>query len=94
MSQTINSNAAGIGLAGPESSGPASAGAAATSPTLDLISLLGDLSDAISVVTVIYRSLVALQISAVEDEETALRYALTLLRSAYRALDIASCRSS
>lgn len=60
----------------------------------DLITLVGDLSDAMSVVTVIHRSLAASEIAAVGDEEVALRYALTLLRSTYSALDMISCRSS
>lgn len=68
--------------------------AAATSTEPDLITLLGDLSDAISVVTVVHRSLTALEIAAVGDEEVALRYALTLLRSTYSALDLVSCQSS
>jgi hypothetical protein len=69
-------------------------GAAATSSESDLFILLGDLSDAISVVTVVHRSLAALEIAAVGDEEAALRYALTLLRSTYSALDRVSCLSS
>jgi hypothetical protein len=73
--------------------GPASR-AAATSSEADLFTLLGDLSDAISVVTVVHRSLAALEIAAVGDEETALRYALTLLRTTYSALDMFSCHSS
>ena len=65
-----------------------------TSSESDLFTLLGDLSDAISVVTVVHRSLAALEIPAVGDEETALRYALTLLRTTYSALDMFSCSSS
>jgi len=61
---------------------------------VDMPMLLGDLSDAIAVVTVVHRSLEALEIRAVGDDEVALRYALTLLRAAYNALDIASLRSS
>ena len=60
----------------------------------DMPMLLGNLSDAIAVVTVVHRSLQALEICAVGDEEVALRYALTLLRAAYNALDIASFHSS
>jgi len=67
--------------------------AAATSSESDLFNLLGDLADAISVATVVHRSLAALEIAAVGDEEAALRYALTLLRSTYSALDRLSCRS-
>lgn len=65
-----------------------------TSEPADMPTLLGDLSDAIAVVAVVHRSLEALEIRAVGDEEVALRYALTLLRAAYNALDIASLRSS
>lgn len=94
MSQTINSKvAAGGGLAEADLPGSASM-RVESSPVLDLCTLVGDLADAISVVTVVYRSLTALEIPAVADEETALRYALSLLRSAYSALDIASCRAS
>ena len=67
---------------------------AATSSESDLCSLLGELSDAISVVTVVQRSLAALEIAAVDDEETALRYALTLLRTTYSTLDGIIFRSS
>jgi hypothetical protein len=66
----------------------------AASSESDPFTLLGDLSDAISVVTVVHRSLAALEIAAVGDEETALRYALTLLRSTYSALDRVFCRLS
>ena len=94
MSQTINSKvAAEVGPAEPGLSGLASTGLE-SSPVLDLYTLVGDLADAISVVSVVYRSLAALEIPAAADEEIALRYALTLLRSAYSALDIASCRAS
>jgi hypothetical protein len=61
---------------------------------VDIVSLLGNLSDAIAVVTVVHRSLEALEIRAVGDEEVALRYALTLLRAAYSALDMASLHLS
>lgn len=94
MSQTINSKvAAGVGLAQPDPPGSASTGFE-SSPVLDLCALVGDLADAISVVTVVYRSLASLEIPEAADEEVALRYALSLLRSAYSALDIASCRAS
>ena len=56
--------------------------------------LLGDLSDAIAVVTVAHRSLEAKEIGEVGDEEVALRYAISLLRRAYTALDLASPHSS
>jgi hypothetical protein len=94
VSHTIPSEAtAGFESAGSVAVGPA-ARAAATSSDCDLFTLLGDLSDAISVVTVVHRSLAALEIAAVGDEETALRYALTLLRTTYSALDMFSSRSS
>ena len=67
---------------------------AATSSESDLCILLGELSDAISVVTVVQRSLAALEIAAVGDEETTLRYALTLLRTTYSTLDRVIFRSS
>lgn len=66
--------------------------APATSSVPDIFTLLGDLSDAIAVVTVVHHSLAAREINAVGDEEVVLRYALTLLRAAYSALDLASCR--
>ena len=58
----------------------------------DLLDLLGALSDAISVVTVIHRSLEAKEIAEAGDEEVALRHGLALLRAAYSALDMASLR--
>ena len=64
------------------------------SEDVDILTLLGNLSDAIAVVTVVHRSLEALEVSAVGDEEVALRYALTLLRAAYSALDMASLHLS
>lgn len=70
--------------------------AAEGSPTAgnrpDLLELLGDLSDAISVITVVHRSLEAKEIAEVGDEEVALRHGLALLRAAYSALDKASLR--
>ena len=94
MSQTINSEvAAGAGLGERDLPGSASMRLEG-SPVLDLCALVGELADAISVVAVVYRSLAALEIPAAADEETALRYALSLLRTAYSALDIASCRAS
>ena len=60
----------------------------------DIGTLLGNLSDAIAVVTVVHRSLEAREVRAVGDEEVALRYALTLLRAAYTALDMASLHLS
>jgi hypothetical protein len=64
------------------------------SEDVDVLALLGNLSDAIAVVTVVHRSLEALEVRAVGDEEVALRYALTLLRAAYSALDMASLHLS
>lgn len=94
MSHVITSDAAGrVGQADSVDFGSASR-AAATPAEGDVFTLLGDLSDAISVVTVVHRSLAALEIAAVGDEEVALRYALSLLRSTYNALDRISCRSS
>lgn len=65
-----------------------------TSEDMDILTLLGNLSDAIAVVTVVHRSLEALEVRAIGDEEVALRYALTLLRAAYSALDMASLHLS
>ena len=61
---------------------------------VDIVSLLGDLSDAISVITVVHQSLDAKEIAEVGDEEVALRYGLALLRAVYSALDLASLRLS
>ncbi len=58
----------------------------------EFLELLGDLSDAISVITVVHRSLEAKEIAEVGDEEVALRHGLALLRAAYSALDMASLR--
>ena len=94
MSQTINSKVAPeVELAAGDQPGAASKGPE-SSPVLDLCTLVVALADAISVVTVVYRSLAALEIPAAADEEAALRYALGLLHSACRALDTASCRAS
>lgn len=60
----------------------------------DLLTLLGDLSDAIAVVTVAHHSLEAKEIAEAGDEEVALRYAISLLRTAYSALDMASLHST
>lgn len=68
----------------------ATAGSAADCP--DFLQLLGDLSDAISVITVVHHSLEAKEIAEVGDEEVALRHGLALLRAAYSALDMASLR--
>lgn len=56
---------------------------------MSLFVLLGDLSDAISLVTVVHRSLATRDSSGVGDDEVALRYALNLLRAAYTGLDLA-----
>jgi hypothetical protein len=58
------------------------------------MTLLGDLSDAIAVITVARRSLESKEIAEVGDEEVVLRYAISLLRRAYTALDVASLNSS
>jgi len=58
----------------------------------DFLELLGDLSDAISVITVVHHSLEAKEIAEVGDEEVALRLGLALLRAAYSALDMAALR--
>ena len=55
--------------------------------------LLGDLSDAISLVTVVHRSLAGHEASGVGDDEVALRHALSQLRAAYTGLDLACCPS-
>ena len=58
----------------------------------DVVTLLGELSDAIAIVTVARRSLEAREIANVGDETVALRYAVSLLRAAYSGLDLASGR--
>ena len=58
----------------------------------DVVTLLGELSDAIAIVTVAQRSLEAREIANVGDETVALRYAVSLLRAAYSGLDLASGR--
>ena len=67
-------------------------GSPAVADRPDLLELLGDLSDAISLITVVHRSLEAKEIAEVGDEEVALRHGLALLRAAYSALDMASLR--
>lgn len=54
-----------------------------------LFLLLGELSDAISLVTVVHRSLASRDAAGVGDDEVALRYALNLLRAAHTGLDLA-----
>jgi hypothetical protein len=54
------------------------------------VTLLGELSDAIAIVTVALRSLEAREIANTGEESVALRYALSLLRAAYSGLDLAS----
>lgn len=87
-----------LGSAGAESASGSPADATAGPPSksedVDIDTLLGNLSDAIAVVAVVHRSLEALEVRAVGDEEVALRYALTLLRAAYSALDMASLHFS
>ena len=58
---------------------------------LDVFRLLGELSDAISLVTVVHRSLAGRDASGIGDDEVALRHALGLLRAAYTGLDSACC---
>ena len=58
-----------------------------TAASADLTALLGELSDAISVVTVVDRSLAAQELAGAGDEEVTLRYALSLLRTVYDRLD-------
>lgn len=70
----------------------ATEGSRAAADRPELLELLGDLSDAISVITVIHRSLEAKEIAEAGDEEVALRYGLALLLAAYSALDLASLR--
>ena len=67
-------------------------GPARAAGTPDVVTLLGTLSDAIAIVTVARRSLEARKSAHVgdEDEVVALRYALSLLRTAYSGLDLAS----
>jgi hypothetical protein len=59
----------------------------------DVVTLLGELSDAIAIVTVAQRSLETRECAQVGDETVALRYALSLLRAAYSGLDLASERA-
>ena len=65
-------------------------GPALTAGKPDVVTLLGELSDAIAIVTVAQRSLEAREIANVADETVALRYGLSLLRAAYSGLDLAS----
>ena len=67
-------------------------GSPAAADCPDFLDLLGALSDAISVITVVHRSLEAKEIAEAGDEEVALRHGLVLLRAAYSALDMASLR--
>lgn len=76
----------------PEPTSQVTVGPPAASEPPDLFTILGDLSDAISLVTVVHRSMEAQENAAVGDEEVALRYALTFLHAAYSALDMASSR--
>ncbi len=70
----------------------AAEGSPAAADRPDLLELLGDLSDAISIITVVHHSLEAKEIAKAGDEEVALRHGLALLRAAYSALDVASLR--
>lgn len=83
--------------ASPKSSGPrptaeSTEGSPAAADRPDFLELLGNLSDAISVITVVHHSLEAKEIAEAGDEEVALRHGLALLRAAYSALDMASLR--
>ncbi len=71
-----------------------SAAAGAGGPR-DVVTLLGELSDAIAIaiVTVAQRSLETREHAQVGDETVALRYALSLLRAAYSGLDLVSERA-
>ena len=57
------------------------------------MTLLGELSDAISLVTVVHRSLAAQEGAGAGDEEVALRHELGLLTAAYSGLDMVPSRS-
>ncbi len=59
----------------------------------DVVALLGELSDAIALVTVVHRSLAAHETAGTGDEEVALRHALRLLRATYSGLDRTTLRS-
>lgn len=92
MSHTVTADAV-VGNDSADSADVGSGGAPTASKP-DLLTLLGDLSDAIAVVTVAHSSLEAKEIAETGDEEVALRYAISLLRSAYTALDVAFLTSS
>jgi hypothetical protein len=64
-----------------------------TPDPVSALCLLGELSDAISVVAVVQRSLASQEIVGVGDEEVALRHALVMLRAAYTGLDTACGRA-
>ena len=76
----------------PMPSTEATEGSPAAPDRPDFLELLGALSDAISVITVVHHSLETKEIAEAGDEEVALRHGLTLLRAAYSALDMASLR--
>ena len=59
----------------------------------DAVALLGELSDAIALVTVVHRSLAAQETVGTADEAVALRHALRLLGAAYSGLDRATSRA-
>ena len=56
-------------------------------PAPDLYALLGELSDVVSLLTIVLRSLEVQGIAAVGDEAVALRHALQLLRAACPVFD-------
>ena len=58
-----------------------------------LLALLGELSDAISLITVVHRSLATQETGGAGDEAVALRHALDLLRATYNGFDMAPSRS-
>jgi len=57
------------------------------------LALLGELSDAISLITVVHRSLATQETGGAGDEAVALRHALDLLRATYNGFDMAPSRS-
>jgi hypothetical protein len=55
-----------------------------------LLALLGELSDAISLITVVHRSLATQETGGAGDEAVALRHVLDLLRATYNGFDMAA----
>lgn len=56
----------------------------------DLQQILGRFSDALSMISVVQRSLSSQEFTGIGDEEVALRHALDALKSVYNALDEAA----